>query len=88
VLLVSQGSESTICILHQHDAVSQDSDPEVLDDEDTSFHLQHLRKKIRNGYHYDWHHFRSLCEKNIVEPITYSLVVIVKIIKHLFNGGQ
>ena len=73
---VSQGEQggapqlgSTLCFSHQRKRVEPGVDnPEVLNEEELAFLVDHIRKGTRGTYKSGWRRFKTLCESKGINP--------------------
>ena len=81
--------ESTICFSHQREShlESGGEDPEVLNDADQAFLLNHIRKGTRGTYKSGWHRFKTFCESFGIDPQWAPVPLIVKFIRHQFEAN-
>ena len=62
------------------------NNPELLDDADQAFLLNHIRKGTRGTYKSGWHQFKMFCEGFGIDPLWAPVPLIVKFIRHLFEA--
>ncbi len=79
---------SIIHFSHERESCLESSggDPEVLDDADQAFLMNHIRKGTRGTYRTGWHRFQRFCKGYHVNPQLAPLPLIVKFVRHLFNS--
>ena len=80
---------STIRFSHQRERHLESSgdDPEVLDDADQAFLMNHIRKGTRGTYGTGWCQFQKFCKGYRINPQLAPLPLIVKFVCHLYNSG-
>ena len=61
--------------------------PEVLDDADQAFLMNHIRKGTRGIYGTGWCWFQRFCKGYRINPQLAPLPLIVKFVHHLYNSG-
>ena len=67
--------------------VNESDNDVVLDREDLEFLSHHIATNTTQKYNSAWQQFCSFCEGLNVQPITSSVAVIVKYIRHRFEEG-
>ena len=78
---------STLRFSHQWEShlESGGNNPEVLDDADQAFLLNHIRKGTKGTFKSGWCRFKWFCEGFGIDPQWAPLPLIVKFIHHLFE---
>ncbi len=91
---VSQGEQrgapqpgSSLCFSHQRERrlESSGNNPEVLNEQDLTFLVNHIRKGTEGTYKSGCCQFAKLCETHGIDPQWAPVPLIVKFIRHLFE---
>ena len=92
---VSQGEQrgapqlgSTLCLSDQWERCleSGGDNPEVLNEQDLAFLVNHIRKGTKGTYKSRWCRFAKFCESRGIDPQWAPVSLIVKFIRHLFES--
>ena len=80
---------STLRFSHQRESCLESSgkDPEVLNDADQAFLLNHIRKGTRGTYKSGWCQFKTFCESFGIDPQRAPVSLNVKFICHQFEAN-
>ena len=77
--------DSLYAFLQEKYLESGGNNPEVLNEQDLGFLVNHIRKGTKGTYKSGWRRFAKFCESHGIDPQWAPVPLIIKFIRHLFE---